>query len=41
MSDSCVVMTTVANAEQARTITTAVIEARLAACAPVQSVPSC
>ena len=41
MSDSCVVMTTVANAEQARTITTAVIEARLAACAQVQSVSSC
>lgn len=41
MSDACVVMTTVANAEQARMIMTAVIEARLAACAQVQSISSC
>ena len=41
MSDACVVMTTVANAEQARIIMTAVIEARLAACAQVQSISSC
>jgi periplasmic divalent cation tolerance protein len=41
MSDACVVMTTVANAEQAHTIMTAVIEARLAACAQVQSISSC
>ncbi len=41
MSDACVVMTTVANAEQARAIMTAVVEARLAACAQAQVISSC
>ncbi|MBN8970235.1 MAG: divalent-cation tolerance protein CutA [Rhizobiales bacterium] len=41
MSNACVVMTTVANAEQARMIMTAVVEARLAACAQTQGISSC
>ncbi len=41
MSESCVVMTTVADEQQARALATAVIEARLAACAQTMPISSC
>ncbi len=41
MSDACIVMTTVAGEQQARTIAAAVIEARLAACAQTMPIASC
>ncbi len=41
MSEACVVMTTVADEQQARALATAVIEARLAACAQTMQVSSC
>ncbi len=41
MSDACIVMTTVAGEQQAKAIATAVIEARLAACAQSMPISSC
>ncbi len=41
MSDACIVMTTVAGEQQAKLIATAVIEARLAACAQTMPIMSC
>lgn len=41
MSDACIVMTTVAGEQQAKIIATAVIEARLAACAQTMPIASC
>lgn len=41
MSEACIVMTTVAGEQQARAIATAVIEARLAACAQTMPIRSC
>ena len=41
MSDACIVMTTVAGEQQAKTIATSVIEARLAACAQTMPIASC
>jgi len=40
-SDVCIVMTTVADAEQAKALARAVIEARLAACAQTLTISSC
>jgi periplasmic divalent cation tolerance protein len=40
-NDVCIVMTTVADAEQAKALARAVIEARLAACAQTLSISSC
>ncbi len=40
-SDVCIVMTTVADAEQAKALARAVIEARLAACAQTFPISSC
>jgi periplasmic divalent cation tolerance protein len=40
-SDVCIVMTTVADAEQAKALARAVIEARLAACAQIFAISSC
>lgn len=39
--DACVVITTVATKEQAKTLATSVIEARLAACAQTIAISSC
>lgn len=39
--DVCIVMTTVADAEQAKALARAVIEARLAACAQTLAISSC
>lgn len=41
MSGACIVITTVADEQQARALATAVIEARLAACAQTMPVSSC
>ncbi len=41
MSAACIVLTTVANAEEAKSLATAVIEARLAACAQTMPIASC
>ncbi len=41
MSEACIVMTTVAGEQPARAIATAVIEARLAACAQTMPIASC
>ncbi len=41
MSDACIVMTTVASEQQAKAIATAVIGARLAACAQSMPISSC
>ena len=41
MSDACIVMTTLADEQQARALASAVIEARLAACAQTVPVSSC
>ncbi len=41
MSNVCIVMTTVAGEQQARALATAVIEARLAACAQSMPIQSC
>ncbi len=41
MSGACIVMTTVSSEEQARALATAVIEARLAACAQTIPISSC
>lgn len=41
MSSACIVMTTVSGEQQARAIATAVIEARLAACAQAMPIASC
>jgi periplasmic divalent cation tolerance protein len=41
MSDACIVMTTAADEGQAKMIATAVIEARLAACAQTIPISSC
>jgi periplasmic divalent cation tolerance protein len=40
-SDVCIVMTTVADAEQAKALARAVIEARFAACAQTFAISSC
>jgi len=40
-SDVCIVMTTVADAEQAKALARAVIEVRLAACAQTLAISSC
>ena len=40
-SDVCIVMTTVADVEQAKVLARAVIEARLAACAQTFAISSC
>ena len=40
-NDVCIVMTTVADAEQAKRLSRAVIEARLAACAQTLAISSC
>jgi periplasmic divalent cation tolerance protein len=40
-SDVCIVMTTVADAEQAKALARAVIEARFAACAQIFAISSC
>ncbi|HEY0236234.1 MAG TPA: divalent-cation tolerance protein CutA [Afipia sp.] len=41
MGDACIVMTTVAGEQQAKAMATAVIEARLAACAQTMPITSC
>ncbi|RTL55332.1 MAG: divalent-cation tolerance protein CutA [Bradyrhizobiaceae bacterium] len=41
MSGACIVMTTVSGEQQAKAIATAVIEARLAACAQTMPIASC
>ncbi len=41
MSAACIVMTTLADEQQAKALATAVIEARLAACAQTMPISSC